>query len=39
VVTYVEGEGDDARAEVRFAEKGVKRFLLALTPIRKVTTG
>ena len=39
VVTYVEGEGDDARAEVRFAEKGVKRFLLALTPIRKVTIG
>ncbi len=39
VVTYVEGVGDDARAEVRFSEKGVKRFLLALTPIRKVTSG
>jgi DNA helicase-2/ATP-dependent DNA helicase PcrA len=37
VVTYVEGEGDDARAEVRFAEKGVKRFLLALTPLRRLT--
>ncbi|MGO9198787.1 MAG: ATP-dependent helicase [Acidimicrobiales bacterium] len=39
VVTYVEGAGEEARAEVRFSEKGVKRFLLALTPIRKVTTG
>ncbi len=39
VVTYVEGSGDDARAEVRFAERGVKRFLLALTPLKKVTAG
>ncbi|MHB1988010.1 MAG: ATP-dependent helicase [Acidimicrobiales bacterium] len=38
VVTRVEGEGDDARAEVRFVGKGVKKFLLALTPLRKVTS-
>ncbi len=37
VVTYVEGEGEEARAEVRFPERGTKRFLLALTPLRKVT--
>ncbi len=37
VVTDVEGSGDDARAEVRFAEGAVKRFLLALTPLRKLT--
>ncbi len=39
VVTHVEGEGQDARAEVRFPERGTKRFLLALTPLRKVTAG
>jgi DNA helicase-2/ATP-dependent DNA helicase PcrA len=37
VVTHVEGEGDDARAEVRFSERGVKRFLLALTPLTRAT--
>ncbi|HLI43629.1 MAG TPA: UvrD-helicase domain-containing protein [Acidimicrobiales bacterium] len=36
VVTHVEGEGEEARAEVRFSERGVKRFLLALTPLRRV---
>ena len=36
VVTYVEGEGADARAEVRFPKKGVKRFLLALTPLSRL---
>ena len=35
VVTYVEGEGPDARAEVRFAEGRERRFILALTPLRR----
>ena len=36
VVTHVEGEGLDARAEVRFSDYGVKRFLLAHTPLTRV---
>ncbi len=39
VVTHVEGAGEDARAEVRFSERGVKRFILALTPLKRVTSG
>jgi DNA helicase-2/ATP-dependent DNA helicase PcrA len=36
VVTHVEGSGLDARAEVRFSDYGVKRFLLAHTPLTRV---
>ncbi|MGH9297947.1 MAG: 3'-5' exonuclease, partial [Acidimicrobiales bacterium] len=35
VVTHVEGDGEDTRAEVRFTDAGVKRFLLALTPLER----
>ncbi len=31
----VEGEGDDARAKIRFADVGDKRFLLALSPLER----
>ncbi len=36
VVTHVEGEGSDARAEVRFVEGRVRRFILHLTPLSRV---
>jgi DNA helicase-2/ATP-dependent DNA helicase PcrA len=36
VVTHVEGEGQDARAEVRFVEGRVRRFILHLTPLTRV---
>jgi DNA helicase-2/ATP-dependent DNA helicase PcrA len=36
VVTHVEGEGQDARAEVRFLEGRVRRFILHLTPLSRV---
>ncbi len=36
VVTHVEGEGDDARAEVRFVEGRTRRFILHLTPLTRV---
>jgi DNA helicase-2/ATP-dependent DNA helicase PcrA len=36
VVTHVEGEGPDARAEVRFVEGRVRRFILHLTPLSRV---
>ncbi|MGP0005021.1 MAG: UvrD-helicase domain-containing protein [Acidimicrobiales bacterium] len=36
VVTHVEGEGQDARAEVRFVEGRVRRFILHLTPLSRV---
>ncbi len=35
VVVEVEGEGADARATIRFPDKGDKRFLLALSPIER----
>ena len=35
VVTHVEGEGGDARAEVRFVEGRVRRFILSATPLRR----
>jgi DNA helicase-2/ATP-dependent DNA helicase PcrA len=35
VVTHVEGEGGDARAEVRFVEGRVRRFILAAAPLRR----
>ena len=35
VVTHVEGEGGDARAEVRFIEGRVRRFILSATPLRR----
>jgi len=35
VVVAVEGEGADARATIRFPDKGDKRFLLALSPIER----
>ena len=34
VVIEVEGEGDDARATIRFPNHGEKRFLIALSPLR-----
>jgi DNA helicase-2/ATP-dependent DNA helicase PcrA len=36
VVTHVEGEGQDARAEVRFVEGRARRFILHLTPLTRV---
>ena len=33
VVTHVEGEGEEARAEVRFVEGRSRRFILHLTPL------
>jgi DNA helicase-2/ATP-dependent DNA helicase PcrA len=36
VVTHVEGDGQDARAEVRFVEGRVRRFILHLTPLNRV---
>jgi DNA helicase-2/ATP-dependent DNA helicase PcrA len=36
VVTHVEGEGYEARAEVRFVEGRVRRFILHLTPLTRV---
>jgi DNA helicase-2/ATP-dependent DNA helicase PcrA len=39
VVTHVEGSGSDAQAEVRFAERGPKRFILALAPLRRLREG
>jgi DNA helicase-2/ATP-dependent DNA helicase PcrA len=36
VVTHVEGEGSEARAEVRFVEGRVRRFILHLTPLSRV---
>jgi len=36
VVTHVEGAGQDARAEVRFVEGRVRRFILHLTPLTRV---
>ena len=35
VVTQVEGAGSDTRAEVRFTNGARKRFILALTPLRR----
>ena len=35
VVLEVEGEGDDARATIRFPDKGDKRFLVALSPLER----
>jgi DNA helicase-2/ATP-dependent DNA helicase PcrA len=35
VVLEVEGEGDDARATICFPDHGEKRFLLALSPLRR----
>ena len=35
VVVEVQGEGEDARATIRFPEHGEKRFLLALSPIAR----
>ena len=39
VVVEVQGEGEDARATIRFAEHGEKRFLLALSPIARAPAG
>ncbi len=39
VVTEVQGEGEDARAAIRFREHGEKRFLLALSPIERPPAG
>jgi DNA helicase-2/ATP-dependent DNA helicase PcrA len=36
VVTHVEGEGQEARAEVRFVEGRARRFILHLTPLTRV---
>jgi DNA helicase-2/ATP-dependent DNA helicase PcrA len=35
IVIETEGEGGDARATIRFRDVGEKRFLLALTPLRR----
>ncbi|MGH7121486.1 MAG: 3'-5' exonuclease, partial [Acetobacteraceae bacterium] len=35
VVTHVEGDGTDMRAEIRFSEGRPRRFVLALTPLRR----
>ncbi|MGD1011671.1 MAG: UvrD-helicase domain-containing protein [Acidimicrobiales bacterium] len=35
VVTEVSGEGEDARATIRFPDHGEKRFLLALSPLER----
>jgi len=35
VVVDIEGEGDDARATIRFPDHGEKRFLLALSPLER----
>jgi DNA helicase-2/ATP-dependent DNA helicase PcrA len=35
VVIEVEGEGEDARATIRFPDKGDKRFLVALSPLSR----
>jgi DNA helicase-2/ATP-dependent DNA helicase PcrA len=39
VVTGVEGRGRDARAKVRFHEGRERNFILALTPLRRVSGG
>ena len=39
VVVAVQGEGEDARATIRFREHGEKRFLLALSPIERPPAG
>ncbi|MGD0982235.1 MAG: UvrD-helicase domain-containing protein [Acidimicrobiales bacterium] len=39
VVVEVQGEGEDSRATIRFAEHGEKRFLLALSPIERPLSG
>jgi DNA helicase-2/ATP-dependent DNA helicase PcrA len=39
VVVEVQGEGEDARATIRFSEHGEKRFLLALSPIERPSAG
>ncbi len=39
VVVETEGEGEDSRATIRFAEHGVKRFLLALSQIERAPAG
>ena len=39
VVVEVQGEGEDARATIRFQEHGEKRFLLALSPIARPPAG
>jgi DNA helicase-2/ATP-dependent DNA helicase PcrA len=39
VVVEVQGEGEDARATIRFMEHGEKRFLLALSPIERPPAG
>jgi DNA helicase-2/ATP-dependent DNA helicase PcrA len=36
VVTHVEGEGQESRAEVRFVEGRVRRFILHLTPLTRI---
>ncbi len=36
VVTYVEGEGTDQKAEVRFTSGGQKRFILSAAPLRRL---
>jgi len=39
VVVDVQGQGEDARAAIRFPEHGEKRFLLALSPIERPPVG
>jgi DNA helicase-2/ATP-dependent DNA helicase PcrA len=39
VVVEVQGDGDDARATIRFGEHGEKRFILALSPIARPPAG
>ncbi len=39
VVVEVQGDGDDARATIRFSEHGEKRFILALSPIARPPAG
>jgi DNA helicase-2/ATP-dependent DNA helicase PcrA len=39
VVLELEGEGDDARATIRFPDVGEKRFLLALSPVERAPGG
>ena len=39
VVVHLEGAGADARAEIRFADGAVKRFILSAAPLRRRGSG
>ena len=39
VVVHLEGEGTDARAEIRFTDGATKHFILSAAPLRRARTG